>query len=324
MPEVSGRKISVGIGKETTRGTAVSPAFWLQQDELSFQKRVKKEAHQGVIGVLDKQSFMDIVQEYADGAIGGNVLDRSFGLILLATLGSISTALKGGESVVYNHTITQNQSNTGQSLTIVRKDANGDLRYALATAKSLEIKMEQGQYVKFTFETVSKKGASATSTVSYSAENAFTSKHVTVKMASAVAGLGAATAIPVRSFTLKIDRDAEPYFVAGSNDVNEIISTGFQVSGEMVLRYTDTTYEALRDNDTDQAVSFTMANTDVTIGTSSNPTIVLTLPKVTLSEWDLDQSRDNVTEQTIGLTGNYSIADTKQIDAVVTNTTASY
>ena len=42
MPEFSGRKISVGIGKETTRGTAVAPSYWVKHLDIDFQNKIEK------------------------------------------------------------------------------------------------------------------------------------------------------------------------------------------------------------------------------------------------------------------------------------------
>jgi hypothetical protein len=62
----------------------------------------------------------------------------------------------------------------------------------------------------------------------------------------------------------------------------------------------------------------------VTIGASAKPKLVLTLYKTALSDWGLDQALGNMVEQTLGFQGLYSLSDGKSMDAVLTNTVASY
>lgn len=324
MPDQSGRRIAFGLGKETTRGTVAAPAYWVQHLSADFQNTNEKIYNESVLGVLDKYNASEVVKDWAEGKIEGKVTDKAFGLLLLALFGTDTAALHSGETAVWDHTFTETQTNTNQSLTVTRKDLNSDMRYALAMLKSLELTVVVGEFVKYSATFVSKKGATATDTVSYVVENEFKPKYATVKLASALAGLSGATAVPIRDFKITFNKELNPYFVFGSNDPAEIFNTQFDVTGDFTLRYTDTTYEALFYADTKQAMSLDIKNTDVTLGTATSPELLITMPKVALSDWKIDQKPGSMTEQTVGFQGLFDIANGYQCRAVLTNAVSSY
>lgn len=326
MSDFSGRLVSFGIGKESVRGTSVAPTYWAQQLEADFQNKVEKIFNESVFGVLDKNTAAEIVKEWSAGKISGKVLDKQFGIILAAAFGNApsSVAKSAPNATVYDHTFAQNQTNTGLSFTLVRKDANSNKRYALAMLAKLEVTVVVGEFVQFTSEWLGKKGVTGSDTPAYTLENEFKPKYATVKLATNVAGLGAATAVPVRSIKFTVERKINPYFVAGSNEPGEIFNEEVEVTGEIVLRYTDQTYENLWANNTAQALLIDLQNTDVTIGTSANPGVKFTFPKVILADWGIDPKRADMVEQTIGFKALYDVSSTSTWSAVLTNLVTSY
>lgn len=324
----SGRLISVGIAKEATRGTAVTPAYWLNQTTIDFLNKIKLVNDDSVFGVLNKYERSDVVERWAEGKIEGYLGDQSMGLIFLGALGTLTShAVHSGETTVYDNIINQSQSNTPQSLTITRKDVNSDYRYARGMLKTLELDIMVGEngYVKYSSDWIATFSNSTVSdTVSYVAENRFRPKHATVKMASTTSGLAGATAVLLKQLKLTITRTLNPYFVFGSNDINEIYVEDFTVTGDCTLVYTDTTYETLYYNDTQQAMSIDLKNTDVTIGSAANPELIITLPQLTLSIWSAKQDKDKLVEQTFGLQGQYNLSAAQEITVTATNTVPGY
>jgi hypothetical protein len=75
------------------------------------------------------------------------------------------------------------------------------------------------------------------------------------------------------------------------------------------------TYKALR---------FDMRNTDVTIGSAAKPQIQIDLARVLLKEVTRPIKINDVIRQTVSFKAYYSVSDTKMIQVVATNTTASY
>jgi hypothetical protein len=321
----SGRSDKVGIAKEATRGTVVTPAYWLPQTTIDFQNKNKQVMEDSVFGVLSKYQRTDIVEQWAEGKIEGLVGDASFGLIMLAAMGTLAShSAHSGETIVYDNIFSASQSNTPQSLTITRKDNTTDYNYARGMLKSLELNVAVGEYVKYTSDWVAIMGVAGTDTPAYSLENRFRPKHAVVKMATTLSGLAGATAIPVKNFKITITRTINPYYVVGSNAPTEIYVEDFTVKGDFTLIYTDSTYETPFYANTQEALSLTLANTDVTIGSSTNPTLSLTLPQTTLSTWSISQDKDKIMEQTVGFQGQYNLANSEEITSTLTNLVNGY
>ncbi len=321
----SGRKVAVGLGRETTRGTTVAPAYWLPLIENDFKQTVEKSLNDSGLGVLNKHNAADVMKEIATGTISGKVQDRSFGLLLCAAFGAAPTSAQQGTSGVYDHNFAESQSNTPASLTVALKDGNRDERYALGMLRSLELSCEVGDWVKFSADLIAKKPASATNTVAYVAENEFKAKHVSVKLADDVAGLAGADPIPVKSFRISLDRGVEEYMTVGITDPYDIFSKEFDITGDFVMLYDGNTHRDKYLDNSYQAFEISIENTDVTIGSgSAHPKLVLTFPRVNLSEWGLDSGLGSMIEQTAGLQALYSASDGKTWSGVLTNTEDAY
>jgi hypothetical protein len=326
MASFSGRKFSVGFGKETSRGTAVAPAYWAKHLEADFQEKIEKELNESGLGVLDKFNDAEVMKHLAMGKVGGKVTDRTFPLILAAAFGQAPTTSDNADSdaSVKDHTFAQSQSNTPLALTIAIKDGNRDERYPLAMLSTLDIDIEVGQWAKWVADFISKKPASASNTVAYVAENEFKAAHASVKLAANVAGLGAATAIPLKSLKLTIDRKVRDYPVVGTVEPHDIFSEELEIKGDFTMLFDSMTHRDSYVNNSFQAMQIALVNDAVTIGAAANPSITLTFERVNLSDWGVDLGLSAMVEQTLGLQALYSESAAKSWSAVVTNTVASY
>jgi hypothetical protein len=326
MSAQSGRKIALGLGLETVRGTSVAPVIWNKHLEVDFQQRVEKELNESGLGVLDKFNATDVFKEFATGNISGKAGDVSIGYWLSLAFGAKPTSGDNADSnpVVKDHTFAQSQSNQPLSATIALKDTNRDERYAFASLNNLELSFAVGDWLKFSADLVSKKPATATNTVAYTAENEFKAKHITVKTAANVAGLSGATARALREFKLMVSRNVNEYMAIGSNEPVDFFTQEVEISGDFTQLFDAVTDRDAYLNDTDQVMQVTIVNSDVVIGASANPKLVLTFYKTNFTEWTLDQSLGSMTEQTLGFQSLYSLTDAKSWDAVLTNTLASY
>lgn len=325
MTQFIGRRVSVGLGLESTPGTEVAAATWARHLSLTFQRKTETIDNESALGRVEASDDSAIVKQWAEGTLEGKVCDSTIGYVLYNVLGSLSTGDNAdSDASVKDHTFTVNQSNVAKTLTVYRKDPVSDRRHGFGTIERLEISWEAGEWVKFTADIKAENGATTTSTVSYAAENEFTSKHVTVKLASAVAGLGAASALTTKSGKITIERPANVFFASGSVDLSSITTGSLKVMGELVLQYEDSTYEDFWAGNTARAMSISLVNTDVTIGSSANPGLVVTMPKVRLNTFDMSDDLDEIIEQTVGFKGELSVSDAYMIQAVLTNTTASY
>jgi hypothetical protein len=156
------------------------------------------------------------------------------------------------------------------------------------------------------------------------AENSFTSKHVSVKIASTTGGLSGASALSIKNLRLTISRETMKYYPHGAIDPAAINIGPFSVEGELVLRYDANTLENLWFANTQQALQISLVNGDVTIGAAAHPGLVFTLPKVRLNTFDMSDDLDEIVEQTVGFTAELDVSAGYMIRGVLTNTQASY
>lgn len=322
-----GRKVAVGLARETTRGTAVAPAYWAKHLSLDFMQKSDKQYNESGMNVLDKFNESEVMKDWGEGKLEGKISDKTFGLILTSAFGAAPTTTTNADAstLVKDHTFAQNQTSEGATLTVGLKDTLRDERYALGALDSLDLNIEAGQWAKFTATYKTKKpSASAGNTVVYVAENEFKGKFAVVKLAANVAGLSGASAITLRTLKLSINRNVDPYFALGSNDPNNIINKEVEIKGDFVALFDAVTHRDTFLNNTYQAMSITLTNTDVTIGTAANPKLVLTFPKVSFSNWGVDQGLGNIVEQTLGIQPVYSLTDGYTWSSVLTNLVTSY
>ena len=145
------RRVSLGIGKETTRGTLVSASFWEKWATLKLDDKLQEVIDASAIGQIEAGENAFAVHKWSEGEVDANVKDKSFGLWLLALLGKDTPVAKaGGNSSVYDHTFSVLQSNQHQSLTLSIDDpVNDDYRYGNAMLDSLELDVEIGKLAAF-------------------------------------------------------------------------------------------------------------------------------------------------------------------------------
>jgi len=324
MTKFIGRLADIGIAKEAVRGTAESAAaFWLPKLSLSVDDGVEQAIDESSMGVIEDSPSASIVAKYAEGDVEGNIYDKSFGLLLLAALGQVSTT-GPSQSSVYTHAFSVLQSAQHPSLTLFVDDPNQDYKYALGVLSSLDIEVMLGAFAKYKAAFRSKVGATATLTPSYTSENTFLPQHGSFKIASNLAGLGAASATNIRSVKLSIAKNAEDDRKIGSLDPSDILNKQFAVEGTVELVFNDETFKTEMLADTAKAMRIALINTDVTIGSSLNPSLTIDLAKVKFSNFERNYSNGDIVTASVDFKGFYSVSDTALISATLVNTNASY
>lgn len=324
MSDYIGRKVAVGVGVETVRGTAVAPGFWVRHLSLDFKRKGEAVQNESALGRREKFSDSEIVKQWAEGKLDGKVNHKSFGVILLGAFGTVTSEASGAG---FKHTFEVDQSNTPQSLTFAKVDGTVSRRHALGMIKSLEVTIETGEYVKFSCDIVAKQGATGSSeTVAYVEEYEFTSSNAYVKFDEVddVAGAQAATAIAVKSGKVTMDLGVEAYHELGDTEPAEIHANAIEVTGEIVARHTDTTYEDMYHTNTKKAMVLGFENDAVDLGGGLHPKVEFLLPKVSVTDYDTSNDLDAIIEQTMGLTGQLSTTSGYAIKAELTNDVEEY
>lgn len=299
MPKIIGRLVDIGIGKEASRGGGVAPTFWLPKSAITFEDKVAKARSQvGYGNILGEGNQALVARRHAEGSIEFDLLDQSFGLILLSLLGSVSTA--GPSDSAYTHTFSlSDTSNQHQSLAILKSEEGiGDLMFRLAMIESITITIVPDDVVKVSATFLSKASAGSSGTPSYSAEYKFLGRHLTFKLASDTSGLAAASNIPLRSLTLEFSKNLRLVHNTASVEPEDILNQAFAITGSVELDYEGRDYANLMRDGSYRAVRIDLTNTEETIGAgSTNPKFLLDLSRVDFDAWEENVPNDELVSQ---------------------------
>jgi hypothetical protein len=322
MARVIGRLAKIGIGVESTRGTTVAPDYWVPVTEMDFDDKVEYTDNDSGLGRLEEKNAADIVKRWGEGSYSGKIFDVSVGAELTALFGQAPVSTERGSSDVFDHAWSLAQNNQHKSLTVGYKDAQEDLRYAMAMVSGWNLELEVDNYARREIQLISKKSADATNSPAYTEEYEFLPKHIVIKQADDLTGLGAAAALKVRSASLEITKNAEASYVFGSTDPDDINNKQFAVSGSIELFYDDTTMRDQVLAGVNKALRIEATNTDVDLGSGHNPALRFDLAKVKFGEQERGNDNNDLMTMTINFEALFSIADTSMITAQLTNADA--
>ena len=77
MSKLIGRLKSVGVGVETTSGTAVTPTFWVPDMDCSHQDKNTKDVDRSTYGRIQEANDARMVQQRTAGPKGGRQAGRA-------------------------------------------------------------------------------------------------------------------------------------------------------------------------------------------------------------------------------------------------------
>ena len=75
MARVIGRLTKIGLGRETTRGTAVAPLYWIPVLDLGLDDQVELKDNESGFGNLAAIQDSAVVGQWAVGDFGGKIFD---------------------------------------------------------------------------------------------------------------------------------------------------------------------------------------------------------------------------------------------------------
>ncbi len=323
MSKFIGATVDVGVAKEAVRGTAESAAsYWLPKISLSIDDTIEQAIDENSVGVIEDATDAKLVYKFAEGEIEAKVGDKSFGLLLLGAIGSVSTS--GPTDSAYTHTFSVLQSAQHPSLTLFVDDGNQDYKHALGMVTSLELSAEVGSIIQHKTGFRAKVGATATLTPSYSAENMFLAQHITFKTASTQAGLGAASAIVVRSVNFKIEKNVEDDRNLGTTEPTDILNKQFAIEGSLELVFDANTMKTEMLADTMKAMRIDFNNADVLIGATSTPQLIFDFHAVKFSNFTRNYGNGDIVTATVDFKAFYKLSEAKMLTCTLRNAVASY
>lgn len=324
MTRVIGRLTKLGLGRETVRGTAVAPLYWIPVLDLGFDDKFDLKDNESGFGNLAAIQDSRIVKAWAEGDYSGKIYDKSVGLELALLFGGIPASTQRSTTGVYDNVYTMANTNQHTSGTLVVAEANQNARYALSVINSWKLEAEVGDYVKRTVNLISKTGVTGSDTPAYTNENEFISEDIVLKFAAAGAidaTLDSATAVKARSFSLEINKNADGLQVFGTNALDDVVNKQIEVTGEFEMYYDDRTYQALAAAGTHQALRIEMLDSSTIIGTSgsNNPALRFTMREVALDFPERGFDNNDIVTLKVSFRAMLNLSAGTQVEARLTN-----
>lgn len=318
MTKFVARRGSLGIAKEASKGTATVPAYWLPYATMSFHDIIDSASESQGMGVIADQDSFYVTMQAAEGDVEAQLYDQGIGYILMSLLGAAPVTTGTNP---YTHTFTLSNTNVPQTLSLYWTDPDRDYLFPNAVVESLKISVAPGGLVEYTIHFKSKTARNWThQTPSFATLGSkFLHQHLVFKLASAVAGLSAASNISLKNLELTINRNSIFDQVIGTVEPEDILSQSLSVEGSLTLNLEDDTYRNYMLAGTYRAMEIKFAN-------GANSSLDLQFPRVNFSAWEPDLKLDAIAQQKINFKANYDSANAAAIISTATliNTKTSY
>ncbi|TAL08215.1 MAG: hypothetical protein EPO02_13590 [Nitrospirae bacterium] len=318
MTKFIGRRGSLGVAKEASRGTAVAPAYWIPNAKMSFFDGIESASEsQGLGNIADQDSFY-VTFKMAQGSVDAELYDTALGYILMGLLGAAPVTTGGSP---YTHTFTLSQTNTAQTLTFYWKDPDRNYAFRLGVIDSLKITAAPKGMVEYSFTIKSRKSNDwgTLSPTFTSLGSKFLHQHVQVRLASSIGGLSGASKLNLTNFDMTINRNSMFDETMGTVEPIDILSQQLSVEGTLELKLEDETYRNLMRDNTYDAMEVKFVN-------GANSILQLQFPRVSFSQWTPDFTLNAISKQKINFKANYDATNGLDIisTAVLTNLKTSY
>jgi len=324
MAKILGRTGAIGIGKETTKGTAVVPTYWIPVQSYSHDDKAEHVKNDSVMGRIEEYNAAHLIKKWGEGDYEGKIFLNSVGAELTALFGKAPTSTQRATSGVYDHAFSLQNDNDHKSLTLSYKDALQALSWPLGMIDTWSLDVAVDDYVKRSLSIKSKKSETATLTPAIANEVEFIPKNVSFKMASAQSGLAAASAINVTSFNLEVSKNVEELYVLGNEEPHDIINKQVGVTGSVEMYFESTTYRDYYFANTHRAIRLDMTDVATDLGSGHNPQLYFDLNEVVFDEFERGWDPNDPLKQTLNFEALYNLADAAMITARLTNLVTSY
>lgn len=322
----------MGVATEGTRNSFTSPADFIPgRSPSGIQVQTEKTLIQETRGSGMNSQASEIVREWAEGDLEFNVRSETIGYILYSLFGSVSSAEDGSDTGVYHHTYSIKANSPlfqTLSLALAKEEANSnfqDYGYVGSVVSSLELETPVDDVVNATasFMATEETEQSDFSPAYQDADKLFNHRDAKIELADSVGSLGG-NGQDLKEFSVTIENGAERNDLIGSDHPEEILAKIVEVTGSLSADYEDETFHDIYTGGNYKAMRITMTRSDVTIGSSSNPKLELTMPKVSFEGLDNDRSIDDIAMEDVDFTAHYDSGEGYGVEAVLTNEVTSY
>lgn len=320
----TGRKVSVGIWKETVRGTAVAPSLYYAHLDFTPQDKVEYKENEASIGVLGKVYEKQVVKKYSEIPLTGILGSESAWYFFLAMLGQVSSA-ETAETGAYQHDFSLLNSNSHPTFTIVEKNDVEGLAYPLGWIEKLGLAFEQWDYVNLDSSWKANLSETMALTPTYSEETKFLARQIEVFIEDDIASLDGGTAVCVESGNLEITKEIEQIFCLGDIAPKDLITKVLDAQINLTVRHNSTDYSDYQKNGTEKALRVRISDPNTTIWNGADiPVIELDFPKVVFDEVVKEGWKDDIIKQNLTISGLFDLTSSELVTTKIVNLTNTY
>ena len=323
-----GRSQVIGIGREATRGTGVTADYWMRKISFDEGRNAEHMPDESALGVSAETSGVDVTRRWAQPSLEAYLDLNSFGLLLYSNAETYSASEV--ETGVYDHTFKVGTSTyVNNSLTVNADDAvEGDNDYINALINALTLDITMNERVMLTADFVAEFPASGTNTAAIATPQYFYGRQTSVEIGATVAALSSFSGVQSASMTLNNNINAdETAFNLGNIDIADHCYQSRNAELTISKFLTDSTYLDYDKLATIRALRFTTTDSATTIGASSNPTVTMTFPYVSVKSVPGGDNNVRRTEE-LTIMPHYGEDDDESANylykIVVRNTVADY
>lgn len=318
MTKFVGRRGTLGIAFEATRGTPVVPTMWVPFAKLSFHDSIESAAEdQGFGNIADQDSFY-VTLVKGEGDVDAQLYDQAIPYFLGSLLGTKPVTTGGNP---YTQTFTVNQTNQPVSLTLYWTDPDRDYIFPLAVVDTIKMSVKPLGIVEYTLSFKSKTARNWThqTPVFTTLGSKFLHQHLLFKLAANVGALTAASNISLKELNLSISRNTMFDEVMGTVEPEDILSQQLTVEGDLNLNLQDDVYRNYMLAGTYRAMEIGLVN-------GANSQMDFRFPRVSFNTWEPDYTLNSIATQKIQFKANYDSANALDIisTATVINTKSTY
>ena len=322
----SGLGAQLGIAAETTYGTYVAPAKFIEftKESLALKKTTAQSAGIAAGRLLPLSSRRVLTRKEAQGSFDIEVTNKSMGLLLQALMGTTVTPVQQGATAAYLQTHTL-ASVAGKSLTIQKgvpltTGTVTDKTFVGCKIISAEFSCEVGGMLMATFE-IDVKDCDETQTLataSYASMSPFHFGQMAVKTGT----YSSETALDgIRKVSVKIERpqDVERFYAGQAGLKKEPIENDqVKITGSFETDYVGTALDDLHTSDA--ATSLVWEFIGPNIALTHDETFRLALPAIKLDEGPPTVDGFGVVKPTFSFVGLYDGTNQPKIEYMSTDT----
>lgn len=263
-------------------------------------------------GVRDLQGDLSVEgKKWGEGSIRMPLDPEQAPILLAAALGqSTITALGGG---LFRHVFTRKENNEPLTIDFWNDRVVDKVDFPSATIDTLDLEFSEdiasiNVSVQSKFPTVAPQSV----TPVYDDEQIYIFKDAKVELGTNGAG---STELKLREFSMNIANNIERIYAPNSNDVDRILTKGFEVSGSFRVLFEDETYKDAFTNLSKRSLGVVF-NEGATTGE-----IKIYFPKIRIQGYDQSRPIDDLSEETI----EFMVESTNNpVQIQVTNEKANY